>query len=261
MQPLGRLPFTPDDRDWPVERVKALIASGEAAPLKWSVPRILDQGTNGTCVAAGTLGACDCDDENHVDSGFTSADIVPFFTTIAGHGALPDGGAQVRDGLKAAQKAGYISAYSLLSGSAEILDWVQNHGPVVIGMDWYDGFDSPDAKGCVLVSGSIRGGHCVYGNGDVGGFDLLNSWNATWGDGGHFYMTAATFAKIQNGDFEAWAIVQAAKPVPTPTPTPSGYVVTKPDLQAVLNDLNQCLFRSNHVKSAKAKLAALIAKL
>jgi len=229
---LGRKPFVKDERDWPVFRLAQLIAEGVAVPLKWSVPRILDQGDNGTCVAAGTLGALDCDDETHTDPGFTSADILPFFEKIAGHGDLPDGGAEVREGLKAAKNAGYITAYSLLTSSAQIKDWQEKHGPIVIGADWFSGMDSPSSTGFVTVAGTILGGHCFYGNGDVGGQDFVNSWGE-WADHGHFYMTAAQFAKLRNGDFEAWAVVQAAPipPTPAPTPTPTGL---KAALQAIL---------------------------
>ena len=217
---LGRKPFVPDERDWPVFRLEQLIVEGVAVPLKWSVPRILDQGNNGTCVAAGTLGALDCDDETHTDPGFTSDDILPFFEKIAGRGDLPDGGAEVREGLKAAKAAGYITAYSLLTSAEQIRDWQEKHGPVVVGADWFSGMDSPSPTGFVAVTGTIRGGHCFYGNGDVGGQDFVNSWGE-WGDHGHFYMTAAQFARLQNGDFEAWAIVQPAPVPPTPTPTPT----------------------------------------
>jgi hypothetical protein len=237
---LGRNPFRPDDRDWSVERVKALIASGAAVPLQWTPSIILDQGDEGTCVAAGTLGACDCDDENHVISTFTNADIDPFFDTIPGHDPRPDGGAEVRDGLKAAKAAGYISSYALLTGSAQIKDWQEKHGPVVFGADWMSSMDSPDAKGFVKCSGYVRGGHCFYGNGDVGGQDFVNSWGDSWADHGHFYMTASDFAKLQNGDFEAWAVVQPAPaPVPTPVPTPTPTPTPDPSLwQSILDALH-----------------------
>lgn len=248
MSALGRLPFQPDDRDYPVERLEAMIAEGAAVPLKWSVPRILNQGAEGTCVAAGTLGACDCDDKNHVVSAFTSADIDPFFDTIAGAGPRPTGGAEVREGLKAAQKAGYISAYSLLTSAAQIKGWQEKHGPVVIGADWMSSMDSPSTFGFVTFDGTVRGGHCFYGNGDIGGQDFVNSWGDQWADSGHFYMTDAEFAKMQNGDFEAWAIVQAAPapptpptPTPTPKPTPDAHGLAKlaQELLEVAQDLTE----------------------
>jgi hypothetical protein len=235
---LGRKPFTTDFRDWPVARVKALIDAGLAVPVKWSVPRILDQGDNGTCVAAGILGLLDCDDELHVDPKFTSADIVPFFLTISGHGDLPEGGAELRDGLKAAKKAGLISAYSLLTSWDQMRDWMENHGPMLTGEDWYSGMDDPDSKGYVTVSGTIRGGHCTYGNGDVSGLNEVNSWNTTYGDKGHFYLTDTERSKLMNGDFEAWAVVEAAPaPVPTPTPAPA----VKTTLQVILAALKTCV--------------------
>jgi hypothetical protein len=221
MYGLGRKPFVEDMRDWNVEKVEALIADGSAVPLEWSVPRILDQGDNGTCVSAGILGACDCDDETHTDSKFTSDDIVPFFLKISGHGQLPDGGAEVREGLKAAKAAGYIYAYSLLKTVAEIKSWLEKHGPVVIGTDWFSDMDTPDGSGKVTVGGYVRGGHCIYGNGDVDGMDFVNSWGDRWGFYGGFFVTPSDFAKLMNGDFEAWAVVQPVKPVPTPTPSPT----------------------------------------
>ena len=232
-----------------------MIAEGVAVPLKWSVPRILDQGANGTCVAAGTLGACDCDDENHVLSPFTSTDIVPFFQTIAGAGPLPDGGAEVREGLKAAQKAGYIKAYSLLKDEAEIIDWLERHGPIVVGADWLSGMDSPDQAGYVEVAGTIRGGHCFYGNGDAAGLDWVNSWGGGWGNGGFFCTDEANFSAMQNGDFEAWAIVQAPPaPTPTPTPTPS------PNSSRVKKIITETLALAKKEEAALAKEIADLEK-
>lgn len=236
MSKFGRLPFKPDDRDWPVARLKRMIDQGVAVPLDWSVPRILDQGDNGTCVSAGILGACDCDDEFHAMSKFTNDSIIPFFKTIDGWGPLPDGGAQVRDGLKSAQKLGYIKAYAPLTSKAAIIDWLENHGPVVFGMDWLSGMETPSADGFVSVSGAFEGGHCVYGNGDLHGFDLVNSWAVVWGDKGHFYMTPTNFDRTMNGDFEAWAIVQAPDS-PAPTPPPPTPVEDKDLLRYVLHEI------------------------
>jgi hypothetical protein len=251
-----------------------MIAAGVAVPLKWSVPRILDQQANGTCVAAGILGALDCDDATHTDPKFTSADIVPFFLTIAGHGDLPDGGAEVRDGLKAAQQAGYITgAYALLKTWAEMQDWLEHYGPIVTGEDWYSGMDTPNAKGFVTVGGTYRGGHCTYGNGDIGGLNEVNSWGVDYGDGGFFYIAPTEIPRLMNGDFEAWAIVQAAPappvppaPVPTPTPTPTPVPPTPtPDVKGCLTNIFGLLdaFKGNSkkVKQAKGLVKDLLGRL
>jgi hypothetical protein len=209
---LGRIPSPPDSRDWPVDKLKALIAAGTAKPIDRKVPSILNQGSNGTCVSAGILGLLNC---AHGKARFRNKDIVPFFLTISGHGALPDGGADVRQGLLAAEKAGYISGFSRLTTQAEIDDWLQNYGPVVYGTDWLDGMDNPDATGLVKAIGNVRGGHCYYGFGDNDlGLDSLgidddqaNSWTAKWGFKGKFRMLKTDMTKLQASGGEAWAVV------------------------------------------------------
>lgn len=212
MHGLGRRPSPPDDRDWHVEKVKALIAAGTAKPIDRKVPSILNQGANGTCVSAGILGLLNC---AHGKARFKNKDIIPFFLTIAGHGDLPDGGADVRQGLLAAKRVGYISGFSRLKNQAEIDDWIRNHGPVVYGTSWLSGMDNPDAAGKVTATGTERGGHCYFGNGDVKGDDEVNSWGTKWAAKGKFWMTKPDMAKLLAAGGEAWAVVvpvtQAAK--------------------------------------------------
>ena len=256
LHPLGKNKFQPDTRDWPAHRLELAIASGVSVPLTWQVSRILDQGINGTCVAAGTLGACDCDDEFHVDSKFTSASILPFWKLIPNTGALPGGGAQVRDGLKAAKAAGYIDGYAQLRTLPEILSWIEKHGPVLLGTDWMSDMDDPTVAGVVNVGGSVRGGHCYYGNGDGSvGFELVNSWGIDWGKAGHFYMSRASLAKLRQGDFEAWALTQKAPAPPTPTPTPNPDA--KGCLAAALGLLVGLHYNSTKLKAAIALLHQL----
>ena len=220
----GRLPFVADTRDWKVDQLKKRIADGVSVPVDWNAETILDQGENGTCVSAGILGACDSDDANHVLSKFADSDIIPFFLTIAGHGPLPDGGAQVRDGLKAAKTANYIDAYASLTTVAELEDWLDSHGPVVVGSVWDDQMMNP--AGDVVIPGSdiatCPDGHCYRMQGfDAGYRKFANSWGTGWADKGCFRMAKSDWQLLWANGGEVWAITQAAPvPVPIPSPTP-----------------------------------------
>ena len=229
---LGRNPFTRDARDYGPRALKEREAAGLTTPIARKVVSILDQGDDGTCVSAGILGAINC---ALGKARFTNDDIVPFFLQIPGHGALPEGGAEVRQGLATAKKLGYIDAYALLATKADQDDWIEGHGPAVQGMDWYTSMRSPSSKGYVTVSGSVEGGHCIYGNGDLLlEDDDVNSWGLGWGDDGKFYLTVTNATKIRNGDFESWGFTLPAVPVPVPTPTPVPVPTPPPAVKTTL---------------------------
>ena len=178
----GRRPQTPDSRDWHIDKLKARIAAGTSVPIQWNAEKILDQGKNGTCVSAGILGACDSDDANHALSQFGDADIVPFFLTIANHGDLPDGGAEVRDGLKAGKAAGYIDSYAAIANNDDLDEWLDKYGPVVCGSVWDDQMMTP-AGDLVVPANDLAtcpDGHCYRMEGmDAGYRHFANSWAAS----------------------------------------------------------------------------------
>lgn len=124
---------------------------------------------------------------------------------------------------KAAKQLGLISGYRHAFSAADALDALQD-GPIIIGIDWYEGFDSPDANGLVSISGSVRGGHEIVVDefdAEHGVVGLTNSWGAGWGVNGRFFMSVATFTKLLAADGDATVLVPAnvAPPVPHP-PTP-----------------------------------------
>ena len=219
----GRRPQTPDGRDWHIDKLKARIAAGTSVPIQWNAEKILNQGENGTCVSAGILGACDSDDANHVLSKFGDADIVPFFLKIANHGDLPDGGAEVRDGLKAAKDAGYIDAYAAITNNDDLDDWLDKYGPVVCGSVWDDQMMTP-AGDLVVPANDLAtcpDGHCYRMEGmDAGYRKFAQSWGTGWGVAGLFRMSRSDFTMLWNAGGEAWAITQAAPNPTPPNPTP-----------------------------------------
>ena len=102
---------------------------------------------------------------------------------------------------------GRIIVAAFASSIAEVSEWLHNHGPVVIGVDWYYGMEDVDASGFVHLTNGVAGGHCVILRQDRGSISASlgrNSWGA-WGIGnsGDFLISDADLAKLlaANGDF------------------------------------------------------------
>jgi hypothetical protein len=119
--------------------------------------------------------------------------------SIPGHYPPDDTGSSGLAVAKAAQRAGMISAYHHAFGLSAALHALSK-GPVIIGISWFDGFDTPVGASAELrISGSVRGGHEValdaidVEHGFVHG---TNSWGLGWGNRGRFVMTFKTFGAL-----------------------------------------------------------------
>lgn len=102
---------------------------------------------------------------------------------------------------------GYDHAFGIDQALAALMD-----GPVITGVNWVAGFDRPNEKGLVRLTGPIRGGHEFL----VRGFDpgnmawwsigveptvlCDNSWSGSWGLKGSFVMTVEDWATLLNRD-------------------------------------------------------------
>lgn len=214
---LGWLPSPPDKRDasYTATRLAAMVDMGLAADIEWSnANKVLDQDGAPECVAAGTLGLLNTDDEKHNDPRFTSADIHPFFLTIAGSGPT---GAYGREGLKAAKAAGLIEAYARLGNDAEIDEWL-TRGPVAVGTFWTPAMSRPIGD-VVEVDSTIStdAGHWWFFHGQDAYYRHgTNSWGEGWADRGLFRMRRCNFTRLLNVGGEAWAVVQPVATQPRP---------------------------------------------
>jgi hypothetical protein len=112
---------------------------------------------------------------------------------------------------KAAIKAGYCKKYQHAFTGTSALTSLQSRSGAT-GVNWYEGFDTPDANGLVKISGQIRGGHEfeIIGYHVTSGksylddhLEAVNSWSKTWGKAGHFFFTVRTWFQLlsEQGDF------------------------------------------------------------
>jgi hypothetical protein len=194
---------------------------------------IFDQGSLGSCTgnaAVGAVGTAPLYDEVPLalHSRLNEAEAVKIYsaaTTLdTSPGSYPptDTGSDGVSAASACKTAGLISGYTHCFSLAAVQTALQST-PVIIGINWYSGFDNPDAKGFVKVSGSVRGGHevCLVGIDVVAKtVTAANSWGEGWGAAGYFTFSWADLERLLNEQGDATVLLPLTAPAPTPVPVP-----------------------------------------
>jgi hypothetical protein len=184
--------------------------------------RPFDQGNVGSCTGNAIAG-CLNTAPHHLkyQRRFTEAHALAIYslaTTLDGFpGTYPpdDTGSSGLAACKAAVQFGYISEYHHAFGIEQALRALQL-GPVITGVDWYTGFDTPDSHGQIRISGDVRGGHEF----EVFGYDpetdlcwCWQSWGIDYGVRGKFCMTSRTWGDLLSNQGDVTV------PVPKPAKT------------------------------------------
>lgn len=127
------------------------------------------------------------------------------------------------DGLSAAKAcktrgliSGYTHATSLTAMQAALQDT-----PVIVGVNWYEGFNDPTTVGFVNIHGSIRGGHefeVIGLNIETKMFHAVNSWGDGWGLHGHFWFSFADMDRLLHEDGDCTQLLPLTVPAPIPAP-------------------------------------------
>lgn len=198
---------------------------------------ILDQGGTGCCTGAacdGALGTSGLYDQLEAAGRVPSDMSVSFARDVLYHlatvddefdGTYPptDSGSSGLGVAKAAQSLGLISGYRHAFTSDDALAALVA-GPVLVGVDWYAGFDRPASTGEMQFYGQVRGGHeLVADELDVERQRvwIANSWGATFGINGRAWWSWATFRRLLASDGDVTVLVGLDSPAPAPVPVPA----------------------------------------
>jgi len=181
---------------------------------------VLDQGNLGSCTGNATAYLARFYQGSATGLGErTAVKIYELASRLDGvPGAYPpnDTGSDGLSALKAALELRHLprgAKYRWCFGLDDVLRVVSNHGPVIIGISWYSGMDSPDRNGLVKPTGTVRGGHevCVYGlewsgKPTTSYVNVMQSWGSSWGLHGRFRLRVPDLGKLLKHDGDAACI-------------------------------------------------------
>lgn len=207
--PLGRL-VEHDERSRGFAHPTAGGALGRSVLWARHSP-ILDQGSLGSCTGNAMSGWLGCEPHctSPVDAARYDEEYAIRLYSLATKldrypGTYPpdDTGSSGLAVAKAARRLGDIRSYSWAFSVMSLLSALQ-HGPVIVGVPWYDDMFAPDSSGEVHIGGNVAGGHEFLIRGWDAAAKLLhcdNSWGTSWGDGGSFRLSLDTWIELRRQD-------------------------------------------------------------
>ena len=221
----GWRPQLPDVRDklYAARLTGPLPAECDLRP---SMPPVYDQGQLGSCTGNAIAGAMEYERNRQGLPDFIPSRLFVYYNERAREGTVSsDAGAAIRDGIKVVNSEGvcpetlwpydigmftvkppkrcYVAAetdkavqYEAIQTLGDLKDAIASNLSVVFGFTVYEAFQSPAVAQSGVLPMPIRGedpvgGHAVVA---VGYSDsknqviVRNSWGASWGDHGYFYM-------------------------------------------------------------------------
>lgn len=211
---LGRL-VVPDPRDagYPL---RTLLEAAPPQPLptarQWVTGPILDQGQKPQCVGYGCrdwLSAAPNSDHRRSPAPSTLYRMAQQRDGIAGK----HDGSTVRAGLQALQDLKRVASYHWAASIDDVVQWLLGHGPVILGVSWYEAMFEPDANGLIRIGGSVAGGHCLLAVGVdtiARTATLQQSWGVSWGRHGLCDISLDDLARLLREDGEAAAALEHA---------------------------------------------------
>lgn len=162
----------------------------------WQLDIQLDQGNTGHCVGFGWAGWVNATPE---PGNYQNPDghALYYECKVIDWEPREENGSTVRSGALAARARGRLAAFGFAKTTADIDEWIDHQGTVVVGTTWTNDMFRPDDQGFVRPTGSVAGGHCYLMLDRIDDAYLFqNSWGGDWGQSGRFKMRRSDFADL-----------------------------------------------------------------
>jgi len=200
----------------------AFLEAHKITPVQYVDYASLDQGHTGHCVGFGCSGLLASTPVPVAGVTNDSAHALYYKCKALDGEPGAEDGSTVRTGAKALQQAGRIGVYFFASSINEAAAYVDEHGPIVLGIDWFDGMFTPDASGIITPGDTAAaGGHCIlwYGISVDSKYAVLrNSWGPSWGIKGDCKISIEDLNLIFSNNGEALAATEVSPVPPKPKP-------------------------------------------
>jgi hypothetical protein len=203
-----------DPRSLPY-KIARQIPALKARSRMWKRDTWLDQGQEGACTGFGG-GHAMATTPRRYRPQVTNADARGYYLGAKRNDEWPGEdyeGSSVTGLMRYLKSIGLVTKYLWATTMEELIHAVGYLGPVVIGVNWYEGMEETDAAGYIHKTGRNVGGHCLV----IGGVDivnrrffLFNSWGKDWGVDGGAWITFDDMAALmkEGGEF---AVITKAK--------------------------------------------------
>lgn len=195
--------------------IRATVTQASPRSYTWRVNNWLDQGNEGACVGFGwghelsarPVVVPNITDQFAKERIYWAAQALDEWDGGSYPGASPVyEGTSVLAGAKAIQNLGYMTEYRWAFGLADLRMALGYKGPVVLGLNWYEGMMDTDKEGRISPTGEMVGGHCIlaYSNSEKSKrIRLWNSWGHSWGQDGSCWISFDDLDKLLHEDGEA----------------------------------------------------------